>query len=582
MVKYWKHVSTACMVVLAAAVVPARRSTRRQGAGTAKDVLPAAVAAGADYTVSDPVVADGYMYHFKVKSPYAVFDVTGTGALRKLEREIWAIGQLKQVTKSEAFLKSLKDQAGKPLVFAKDVITKPGETLSGIPKGVGRLFSNAATAITNTRDPSQESAAKELLLVGSFKRDYAARFEVDPVLEQPGAAGRAGQDRQGGGVRLLDGLGGDDPDLGPRQHGDHRARACPSPSTISSRPSRPRASASSTRRSWGRWGSRPISPSTTSTTRSITPRQDLLLVDSLHRLGGGHGGDAYLTAAMAAADEVEANFFVNMAQILRGFHEKQGPITGITMVGPLTVAQTKAGAALIPFALDHGVWTENADKLSQQLKASYRAPGFNGNFEFWVTGTLSPKAKQELQARGFTVVEQVGGRIESSTEDPPPARVPSMPSARSRPGGPRLAAPGMGGNRDRGGFRPAAAGAPALRRVPALTTRAAWKSRRGLSARRSIVEAHGGTIRAERDADRGLGVQDRASGQRGTSSPTARRLRHPRRASSRHGLLARAPFGRPPDSPPISRRRADRRDPAGARAPSRWVLGPIAARSLAC
>jgi hypothetical protein len=29
-----------------------------------------------------------------------------------------------------------------------------------------------------------------------------------------------------------------------------------------------------------------------------------------------------------------------------------------------------------------------------------------------VTGTLSPKGKQELQARGFTVVEQVGGRID--------------------------------------------------------------------------------------------------------------------------------------------------------------------------
>jgi hypothetical protein len=44
------------------------------------------------------------MYHFKVKSPDTVFDVTGTGALRKPEREIWAIGQLKQVTKSQALL----------------------------------------------------------------------------------------------------------------------------------------------------------------------------------------------------------------------------------------------------------------------------------------------------------------------------------------------------------------------------------------------------------------------------------------------------------------------------------------------
>jgi hypothetical protein len=143
-----------------------------------------------------------------------------------------------------------------------------------------------------------------------------------------------------------------------------------------------------------------------------TPRQDLILVDSLHRLGTATGRDAYLNAAMAAADEVEANFFVNVAQILRGYHEKQSPITGIAMVGPLTLAQTKTGAAVIPFALDYGVWTANADKLSQGLKTSYRAPGFNGKFELWVTGTLSPTGKRELEARGFTVVEQVGKRID--------------------------------------------------------------------------------------------------------------------------------------------------------------------------
>ncbi len=92
----------------------------------------------------------------------------------------------------------------------------------------------------------------------------------------------------------------------------------------------------------------------------LTHATPKILVDSLHRLGTATGRDAYLNAAMAAADEVEANFFVNMAQILRGYHEKQSPITGIAMVGPLTLAQTKTGAAVIPFALDYGVWTAPA------------------------------------------------------------------------------------------------------------------------------------------------------------------------------------------------------------------------------
>ena len=411
MVKCWRHVSTACMVVLAVVGGAGAAEYETPRNRTAKDVLPAAVAAGADYTVSDPVVADGYMYHFKVKSPYAVFDATGTGALRKLEHEIWAIGQLKQVTKSEAFLKSLKDQAGKPLVFAKDVITKPGETLSGIPKGVGRLFSNASTAITNTRDPSQESAAKELLLVGSFKRDYAARFEVDPYSSNPVLQAELDKIGTAAAYGSWTASAAMIPISGPASSVITATSLSKSFNNILSTepPSRIRVI---NEEKLGQMGIAPDLAKHYLDHPVFTPRQDLLLVDSLHRLGAATGRNAYLTAAMAAADEVEANFFVNMAQILRGYHEKQGPITGITMVGPLTVAQTKSGAALIPFALDHGVWTENADKLSQQLKASYRAPGFNGNFEFWVTGTLSPRAKQELQARGFTVVEQVGGRID--------------------------------------------------------------------------------------------------------------------------------------------------------------------------
>src|SRR6266481_5860574 len=407
----WQRVSVVCGMVLAAVSGGGAAEYETQANKPVSAALAPAVAAGPDYTVKNPVVADGYMYQFKVKSPYAVFDVTGIGALRKLEHEIWAIGQLKQVTKSEAFLKSLKDQAGKPLVFAKDVIMKPGETLSSIPKGVGRLFSNATTAITNKKDPSQESAAKEVLLVGSFKRDYATRFEVDPYSSNPvlqaeldkiGKAAALGSWTASAAMIPISGVASSVITATSLSKSFNNILKTEPPSRI-------RVINEDKLKQMGisgdlaqRYLDQPV----------YTPRQQLILVDSLSRLGSAIGRDAYLNASMVAADEVEANFFVNMAQILRGYHETQGPITGITMVGALTVAQTKAGAAVIPFALDYGVWTANADKVSQNMKATYKAPGFNGSFELWVTGFLSPTAKQELQARGFTAVDQVGGRFD--------------------------------------------------------------------------------------------------------------------------------------------------------------------------
>ena len=408
---YWKRVSMVCMIVLAVASAAGAADYETQTNKPASQALPPTVAAGPDFKVNDPVVADGYMYRFNVTSTYGPFDVTGTGALRKLEHEIWAIGQLKNVTKSEAFLKSLKDQAGKPLVFVKDVVTNPVDTLTGIPKGVGRLFGNIAESVTTKRNPAQESRVSEVTLVGSFKRDYAARFNVDPYssnqvlqeeLDKIGKAAALGSWTASAAMI---------PISGPASSVITATSLSKSFNNIlaTEPPSRIRIINEDKLKQMG------ISPDVAKAYLDqpiYTPTQNMLLVDALSRLGAASGRDAFLNASLVAADEVEANFFVNMAQILRGYQETQGPIAGITMVGALTVAQTKSGAAVIPFALDYGVWTANGDKLSQNMKATYKAPGFNGNFEIWITGTASATARQEYQARGFTVVEQAGSRFE--------------------------------------------------------------------------------------------------------------------------------------------------------------------------
>ena len=375
------------------------------------EVLPAELAKGPRYAVRDPVVADGYMYHYQLMSDFGQLEVTGTGALRKLAREIWAIGELRNITGSEVFLKALKEQAAKPLTFTKNVITKPGETLNGVPKGVGRLYSNASTAVSNTLDPSQESRTKELLQVGAFKREYAGRYDVDPYssnkvlqeeLDKIGKAGAYGLWTASVGTMPISGTAGAVISVtGLSQSFNNLLKNEP--------PARIRNVNETKLQQMG------VAPDLAKRYldhTAYTPRHDLILVDSLARIAGATGRDAYLNASLAASDEVEANFFVNMAQLMRGYHETQGPITAITMIEALTVAQTRSGTALIPFALDYGVWTANADKLSQHLKANYRPDGFNGKFELWVTGTLSPTAKQELQGRGFTVVENAGGRFE--------------------------------------------------------------------------------------------------------------------------------------------------------------------------
>jgi hypothetical protein len=147
--------------------------------------------------------------------------------------------------------------------------------------------------------------------------------------------------------------------------------------------------------------------------KAYTPRHDTILVEALSRLGSVRGREQFLEAALAAEDETDANYFTNMAQVMRGYHETVSPITEIQRVGGrLMVAQTRGGAALVALPLDALLWTEGADKRSQEVKAKYRAAGFSGKFDLWLTGTASLLAKQRLGERGMTVTDEVGRRME--------------------------------------------------------------------------------------------------------------------------------------------------------------------------
>ncbi|PYN08390.1 MAG: hypothetical protein DME02_07885 [Candidatus Rokuibacteriota bacterium] len=146
--------------------------------------------------------------------------------------------------------------------------------------------------------------------------------------------------------------------------------------------------------------------------RSYSPRHDTIIAQNLEGLNGVAGRDAFLTLALNAEDEAEAQFYTQMIQVLRGYHENVARLSAIRVVNRFTVAQSSAGPAVIALPADRLIWTQRVDDASQQLATSYQAPGFNGKFDVWLTGTLSPGARQGLEARGFTVTERVNARVE--------------------------------------------------------------------------------------------------------------------------------------------------------------------------
>jgi hypothetical protein len=143
------------------------------------EILQPEILKGPHYRIREVVTTDGYMDRFTVESDYGVFEITGDIALRKLLREIYAIAALREIKGTDAFAAAVKDSATAPIALGKNLITNPADTVTGIPKGVYRLFSNTGTGMTTSRDPSEDSRLETALLLSTYKRDYAAQLGVD-------------------------------------------------------------------------------------------------------------------------------------------------------------------------------------------------------------------------------------------------------------------------------------------------------------------------------------------------------------------------------------------------------------------
>ena len=372
-------------------------------------VLPKELVRGPHYQTLNPVTSDGYMYRMSVRSDYGPFEVTGTGALRKLAREIAAIAQLREIKATKAFTSAVVDSASGPLAFTKNLIMHPVDTVSGVPKGAYKFMEDTAEAVSSERNPSDDPMYKKVSLMAGRKREYAAKYGVDvyssnPVLQKElnavGWAAAAGNLAVSGALMPVGGTAGIAlaATRWSKAFDDYVNTEPAARLRIISQEKL--ASAGIAEDLAVRFVDQ----------KSYTPRQHLVIAESLARLGAGpaRGRDTFLQAALNAQDEVETTFFVNSAQILRGYHEAVSPLTEVRMDGRIGSARANNGTVVIALPIDQILWTPAVEQRVQKMKTAMG----QGKIEAWMTGTSSPLARRQLGERGIVVVDRVGQRLE--------------------------------------------------------------------------------------------------------------------------------------------------------------------------
>jgi len=106
----------------------------------AADVLLPEMLSGDHFHVLKDVQNDGFMNFYEVESDYGEFTAYGNLALLRLIREIAALADLDEVSKTNVFLKSAAEAGTQQLKTLKHVATHPVQTVTGLPDGIVRTF----------------------------------------------------------------------------------------------------------------------------------------------------------------------------------------------------------------------------------------------------------------------------------------------------------------------------------------------------------------------------------------------------------------------------------------------------------
>jgi len=376
----------------------------------ASDVLPQELLAGPYHRVDEIVSNNGYFNRYKIHSLFGEITVDGTDLLYHTIREIFAIAKIEEMKRSDAFETSFQNAVTGPLRGAKSLITNPVETVSGTLSGIGTFFEQVGHSILGSPSEQETGTFKTILGFDAAKRGIAYQFDVDPY-SYNGLLQKSLEDLTwaafGGGFVVRVGF-----------------MAIPSPASVAVRvpalsENMNKLIAQNTPAQLKSINAKKLKamgvPSEIAqfflNNPKISPSRTTYLVGELEALRGVAGRELYIQRAATLKYEGLAFFFERRALMHVAYHEKIAPLGRFVSPYGLLFAQAQNGQLVVLLPLDYLVWTPNTARIIEALTNQKEQLGATG-IELWISGTLSPLARQNFTARGWQVVDFAYSRLQ--------------------------------------------------------------------------------------------------------------------------------------------------------------------------
>jgi hypothetical protein len=383
---------------------------------SAADLLPADLLRGEHYVVDDRVRNDGYLNYYTIRSDFGEFETASTAMLKIRIREVEALAELDELSHTEVFVKAMADAGVAQIVSVKTIVLHPVATITGIPRGIGRMFKRysrqskdavaAFKAYVEQRsdddsDQTEEEKADHLAHavslteryfgITSAERNWAKKLKTDPYtsneilvkaiknVARVDTLGRTALAIAGGSIPYIGYVGmvteavwGEDPyALRDRNHAALLATGADA-DLVDEYFNNP-------------W---------------MSPTQQTVLTAAITALENVGGRAGILQQAVTLSDEVEVGYFVRSVALLAWYHQNKEPFESISTKLAIPGGIAAGGKSALLFPSDHVYWTEPMAQAANEYRSTDSDNSGHAQ-ELWILGTTTDRTRRQLLALGY-------------------------------------------------------------------------------------------------------------------------------------------------------------------------------------
>jgi hypothetical protein len=377
---------------------------------SASKILPPELLSGPHHRVQEQVRNDGYLNVYTIDSKFGQFTAVSTAMLRKRVQEIDALAVMEQIKGTKEYGDSIKQAGLDTLTGMKNLITSPVQTVKGTVSGIGAAFRRAGDALSGPqRSDAEDSRVKDWIGFSKTKREYAYQLGVDVYsdnkvlqdrLDEISWAGYAGGLTWTAAMMAVPGGAGIAISVAGSNNLLNEIYRTTPPSDLRRM----------NQDKLAKMGVQGEIADLYVNNSIYTPRQQTILVSALDQMTGVANRGAFVNAAALSDTPTLVYFRQRQAEMYLGYHKNVTQIESFVPIGGLSAARIR-DKIVFNVPLDHLVWTEPLGRFLTAANQKVNEVSGGVQKELWVGGTMSARARQEIEKLGWKLEEQAEARL---------------------------------------------------------------------------------------------------------------------------------------------------------------------------